>query len=58
MANGMVFTDGWQDLNYLCQKVVCYRHHHDNYQKSLSKNIIPFNYNIYYSLINDYRAGS
>ena len=42
MANGMVFTDGWQDLNYLFQKIIRDQHDHYNYQESLDKNIIPF----------------
>ena len=46
VANGMAFRDGWQDLNYLFQKVICYQHHHGNYQESLDKNIIPFGLHI------------
>ena len=38
MTNGMGFRDGWQDLNYLFQKVIRYQDHHNNYQESLDKN--------------------
>ena len=41
-ANETVFRDGWQDLNCIFQKVVCYLHHNDNCQESLDKNITPF----------------